>query len=231
MVVFLFAAGRVVNGTGTEQTAAGEGLTCVALLRTPVANFDPDQRGRASLQRIGVDADPVKEITKITLEAAQAIELDTGVVLLPGSYPGARMRTRDDLPGGVIWTPHPVLPVSQGHDSSFNSRGELLCTRANQTKKPRRLRRGLVGVRITTQGKSFGAIENRNPAGGAPARASSWTPVAPSQVPHANLQVTPIAVSAHSGRWFPGRLKQGHRLRSRLRHSGGHFRYYLATER
>jgi hypothetical protein len=35
---------------------------------------------------------PFKEITEITLEAAQAIELDTGVVLPPGSYPGARMR-------------------------------------------------------------------------------------------------------------------------------------------
>jgi hypothetical protein len=48
---------------------------------------------------------PFTEITKITLEAAQAIELDTGVILPPGSYSGARMRTRDDLPGGVRWTP------------------------------------------------------------------------------------------------------------------------------
>jgi hypothetical protein len=48
---------------------------------------------------------PFKEISQITLEAAQAIELDIGVVLPCGSYPGARMRTRDDLPGGVIWTP------------------------------------------------------------------------------------------------------------------------------
>jgi hypothetical protein len=48
---------------------------------------------------------PFKEITKITLEAAQAIELDIGVLLPPGSYQGARMRTRDDLPGDVIWTP------------------------------------------------------------------------------------------------------------------------------
>ena len=48
---------------------------------------------------------PFKEITKITLEAAQAIELDIGVVLPPSSYQGARLRTRDDLPGDVIWTP------------------------------------------------------------------------------------------------------------------------------
>ena len=48
---------------------------------------------------------PFKEVTKITLEAAQAIELDTGVFLPPGSYQGARMRTRDDLPGDVIWMP------------------------------------------------------------------------------------------------------------------------------
>jgi hypothetical protein len=48
---------------------------------------------------------PFKEITKITLDAAQAVELDTGVFLPPGSYPGARMRTRDDLPGDVIWMP------------------------------------------------------------------------------------------------------------------------------
>ena len=45
---------------------------------------------------------PFKEITKITLEAAQAIELDAGVILPPGFYPGARMRTRDDLPSDVI---------------------------------------------------------------------------------------------------------------------------------
>jgi hypothetical protein len=48
---------------------------------------------------------PFKEITKITLEAAQAIELDNDVFLPPGSYSGARMRTRDNLPGDVIWTP------------------------------------------------------------------------------------------------------------------------------
>ena len=48
---------------------------------------------------------PFKEITKITLEAAQAIELDIGIFLPPGSYQGARMRTRDDLPGDVIWKP------------------------------------------------------------------------------------------------------------------------------
>jgi hypothetical protein len=48
---------------------------------------------------------PFKEITKITLEAAQAIELDIGVVLPPDPYQGARLRTRDDLPGDVIWTP------------------------------------------------------------------------------------------------------------------------------
>src|SRR5262245_58147499 len=46
---------------------------------------------------------PFKEITKITLEAAKPIELDFGVVLPPGSYQGARLRTRDDLPGDVIW--------------------------------------------------------------------------------------------------------------------------------
>jgi hypothetical protein len=38
---------------------------------------------------------PFKEITKITPEAAQAIELDSGVILPPGSYQGARMRDWD----------------------------------------------------------------------------------------------------------------------------------------
>jgi len=61
--------------------------------------------GPASLQLIRVLPMPFKEIKKITLEAAQAIELDTGVFLPPGSYQGARMRTRDDLPGDVIWKP------------------------------------------------------------------------------------------------------------------------------
>ena len=55
--------------------------------------------------RLGWMPMPFKEITKITLEAAQAIELDAGVFLPPVSYQGARMRTRDDLPGDVIWTP------------------------------------------------------------------------------------------------------------------------------
>ena len=48
---------------------------------------------------------PFKEVTKITLEATQAIELDTGVVLPPGSYPGAKMRIRDDLPSDAILMP------------------------------------------------------------------------------------------------------------------------------
>lgn len=52
-----------------------------------------------------MDADAIQRNHKITLEAAQAIELDTGIILPPGSYLGARMRTRDDSPGGVIWQP------------------------------------------------------------------------------------------------------------------------------
>ena len=46
-----------------------------------------NQLGRASFQQIRLDA--FKEITKVTLEAAQAIELDAGVILPPG---GSRMR-------------------------------------------------------------------------------------------------------------------------------------------
>jgi hypothetical protein len=48
---------------------------------------------------------PFKQITKVTLEAAQAIELDIGVILPPGFYQGARLRTRDDLPGDVALMP------------------------------------------------------------------------------------------------------------------------------
>ena len=47
---------------------------------------------------------PFKEITEITLEAAQAIELDTGVVFRPVPIRGPECHPRR-LPGGVIWTP------------------------------------------------------------------------------------------------------------------------------
>jgi hypothetical protein len=49
---------------------------------------------------------PFTEITKITLEAAEAVDLHTGIALSPGSYPGTKTRTRVSyLDGSVIWTP------------------------------------------------------------------------------------------------------------------------------
>ena len=48
---------------------------------------------------------PFTETTKITLEAAQAVELYKGVVLPPGSYPGIKAQAREDaLDSGVtLW--------------------------------------------------------------------------------------------------------------------------------
>src|SRR5262245_6607223 len=48
---------------------------------------------------------PFTETTKITLEAAQAVELHTGVVLPPGSYSGIKARAREDALDGLILTP------------------------------------------------------------------------------------------------------------------------------
>jgi hypothetical protein len=49
---------------------------------------------------------PFTEVTKITLEAAGAVDLHTGIALSPGSYPGTKTRTRVSyLDGSVIWTP------------------------------------------------------------------------------------------------------------------------------
>ena len=47
---------------------------------------------------------PFIETTKITLEAAQAVELHGGMVLPPGSYPGTKSRAREDALGGEIWS-------------------------------------------------------------------------------------------------------------------------------
>ena len=49
---------------------------------------------------------PFTEVTKITLEATEAVNLDTGIALPPGSYPGTKTRTRVSyLDGSVSWTP------------------------------------------------------------------------------------------------------------------------------
>ena len=49
---------------------------------------------------------PFTETTKITLEAAQAVELHRGIVMPPGSYSGTKTRTRVSyLDGSVNWTP------------------------------------------------------------------------------------------------------------------------------
>ena len=49
---------------------------------------------------------PFTETKKITLEAAQAVDLHTGIALQPGSYPGTKTRTRVSyLDGSVNWTP------------------------------------------------------------------------------------------------------------------------------
>jgi len=49
---------------------------------------------------------PVTEVTKITLEAVQAVELHRGVVLPPGSYPGIKAQTREAaLDSGITWSP------------------------------------------------------------------------------------------------------------------------------
>ena len=49
---------------------------------------------------------PFTETTRITLEAAQAVELHGGIVMLPGSYSGTKTRTRVSyLDGSVNWTP------------------------------------------------------------------------------------------------------------------------------
>ena len=49
---------------------------------------------------------PFTETTKITLEAAQAVELHRGIVMPPDSYSGTKTRTRVSyLDGSVNWTP------------------------------------------------------------------------------------------------------------------------------
>jgi hypothetical protein len=48
---------------------------------------------------------PFTETTRITLEAAQAVELGGDVVLSPGSYPGTKVRVREDALGGEIRSP------------------------------------------------------------------------------------------------------------------------------
>ena len=49
---------------------------------------------------------PFTETGKITLEAAQAVELYKGVVLPPGSYPGIKAQARESaLDIGVTWSP------------------------------------------------------------------------------------------------------------------------------
>src|SRR5262245_47107665 len=49
---------------------------------------------------------PFTETGKITLEAAQAVELHRGVVLPPGSYPGIKAQAREAaLDSGVTWSP------------------------------------------------------------------------------------------------------------------------------
>jgi hypothetical protein len=45
---------------------------------------------------------PFTETRKITLEAAQAVDLDTGIVMPPGSYPGTKTRTRVSFLDGRI---------------------------------------------------------------------------------------------------------------------------------
>ena len=46
------------------------------------------------------------ETRKITFEAAEAVDLHTGAILPPGSYPGTKTRTRVSyLDGSVTWTP------------------------------------------------------------------------------------------------------------------------------
>jgi hypothetical protein len=49
---------------------------------------------------------PFPETTRITLEAAEAVDLHTGIVLPPGSYPGIKARAREDaLDSGITWSP------------------------------------------------------------------------------------------------------------------------------
>jgi hypothetical protein len=48
---------------------------------------------------------PFTEATKITLEAAQAVELHAGVILPPGSYSAIKAWVREDALGGLISTP------------------------------------------------------------------------------------------------------------------------------
>jgi hypothetical protein len=49
---------------------------------------------------------PFTETKKNTLEAAQSVDLATGIVLPPGSYPATKTRTRVSyLDGSVNWTP------------------------------------------------------------------------------------------------------------------------------
>jgi hypothetical protein len=49
---------------------------------------------------------PFTETTRITLVAAQDVDLHTGIVMPRGSYPGTRTRTRVSyLDGSVNWTP------------------------------------------------------------------------------------------------------------------------------
>jgi hypothetical protein len=49
---------------------------------------------------------PFTETTRITLEAAQAVELYKGVVLPPGLYPGIKAQARETaLDSSVTWSP------------------------------------------------------------------------------------------------------------------------------
>jgi hypothetical protein len=49
---------------------------------------------------------PFTETTRITLEVAEAVDLHTGIVLPPGSYPGIKAQAREDvLDSGITWSP------------------------------------------------------------------------------------------------------------------------------
>jgi hypothetical protein len=47
---------------------------------------------------------PFAETTRITLEAAEPVDLHTGIVLPPGSYPGTKA-ARNKRTTSVNWTP------------------------------------------------------------------------------------------------------------------------------
>jgi hypothetical protein len=49
---------------------------------------------------------PFAETTRITLEAAQAVELHRGMILPPGLYPGIKAQARESaLDSSVTWSP------------------------------------------------------------------------------------------------------------------------------